>query len=61
LKVYDAIGKEISVLVNEKKDAGRYKIEFDASNLASGIYFYSIAVHSENKTFAKSKKMILLK
>ena len=44
LKVYDILGREVAILVNEKKQPGNYEVEFDASkyNLCSGIYFYSI-------------------
>ncbi|MFA3783586.1 T9SS type A sorting domain-containing protein [Melioribacteraceae bacterium 4301-Me] len=64
LKVYDVLGREIAVLVDENKPAGRYEIQFDASELPSGIYFYRIAIHSDrltagNKTFVR--KMLLIK
>lgn len=58
LKVYDILGKEAAVLLNnEKMNAGRYKIDFDGSRLTSGIYYYSIL--SDN--FYDTKKMILVK
>ena len=57
LKVYDVIGNEIATLVNEQKPAGEYEIEFDASNLPSGVYFYQIKAGS----FVETKKMILLR
>ncbi|NWG29640.1 MAG: T9SS type A sorting domain-containing protein [Ignavibacteriaceae bacterium] len=57
LKVYDVLGNEIATLVNEKKPAGEYEVEFDASNLPSGIYFYQLKAGS----FTETKKMILLK
>ena len=57
LKVYDVLGKEIRTLVNEIKPAGKYKIEFDGSNLPSGIYFYKF----ETGNFISTKKMLLLK
>jgi flagellar hook assembly protein FlgD len=40
IKIYDILGKEVKVLVNEFKPAGSYKISFDGSNLSNGIYFY---------------------
>ncbi|HMS35387.1 MAG TPA: T9SS type A sorting domain-containing protein [Ignavibacteria bacterium] len=46
LKVYDILGKEVKTLVNEIKPAGVYKVEFDGSNLSSGIYFYKIETGS---------------
>lgn len=57
LKVYDVIGKEVAALVNEEKQAGTYDVTFNADNLASGIYFYTISV----KDFHQTKKMILIK
>ena len=43
LKVYDILGREVATLVNETKAPGNYKVNFNASNLASGVYFYRIA------------------
>ncbi|RKY92064.1 MAG: hypothetical protein DRQ13_10780 [Ignavibacteriae bacterium] len=61
LKVYDAIGNEISTLVNEEKQAGNYEVEFSApggaTSLSSGIYFYRLQAGS----FVETKKMVLLK
>ncbi|KAF0147516.1 MAG: 5'-nucleotidase [Ignavibacteria bacterium] len=57
IKVYDIVGKEISTLVNEHKVAGKYKINFDASSLPSGVYIYSISTRG----YAQTKKMILTK
>lgn len=57
LKVYDVLGKEIATLVNEEKPAGSYEVEFDASGLSSGIYFYKLQAGS----FLETKKMLLLK
>ncbi len=63
LKVYDIIGRELKVLVNDENTPGEYKSNFNASNLASGIYFYRIEAKSKvsNKHFTKVGKMILLK
>lgn len=57
IKVYDLTGQEVAVLVNEVKDAGRYELKFDASNLASGIYIYRMIAGN----FSSVKKMNLLK
>ena len=57
LKVYDILGNKIATLVNEYKPAGDYQIEFDASFLPSGVYFYQLKVGS----FITTKKMILLR
>lgn len=57
IKVFDILGKEVSKLVNEEKPIGTYEINFDASELSSGIYFYQIQAGG----FIQTKKMILLK
>lgn len=57
LIVYNILGNEVKTLVNEKQNAGSYSIEFDAANLASGIYFYKL----EAGEFRQTKRMILLK
>jgi hypothetical protein len=57
LKVYDVLGDEITTLVNEELPAGEYEVEFDATGLPSGIYFYQLKVGS----FIQTKKMVLLK
>ena len=57
LKVYDVLGNEIATLVNAEKPAGNYEVNFNASQLSSGIYFYKLQVG----LFVETKKMILLK
>lgn len=57
LRVYDALGKEAAVLVNENLNPGTYKYKFDASNLSSGIYFYKLEVNGISDT----KRMTILK
>ena len=57
LKVYDVLGNEVAVLVDEEKERGVYSVNFDASNFASGIYLYRLHAGS----FVETKKMILLK
>lgn len=57
LKVYDELGREVSTLVNEVKSPGTHQVNFNAAELASGVYFYTI----EAGSFRESKKMILLK
>ncbi|HEY6437878.1 MAG TPA: T9SS type A sorting domain-containing protein, partial [Ignavibacteriaceae bacterium] len=57
LKVFDILGKEVSTLVNEEKEAGYYNLKFNALSLSSGIYFYSLNAGD----FVSTKKMILLK
>lgn len=57
IKVYDLLGKEVATLVNEVKDAGSNYVIFDASNLSSGMYIYTITAGN----FTASKKMMLMK
>ncbi|WP_337867144.1 T9SS type A sorting domain-containing protein [Ignavibacterium sp.] len=57
LKVFDVLGNVIATLADEYKEAGRYKVEFDASSLPSGVYIYKLAAGS----FVSSKKMIVIK
>ncbi|MBN1633835.1 MAG: choice-of-anchor J domain-containing protein [Ignavibacteria bacterium] len=57
LKIYDMLGREVANLVNTERQAGTYIVDFDASNLSSGIYFYRISVNE----FTDIKKMTLLK
>ncbi len=60
LKVYDILGNEVAILVNEEKPAGEYEVEFSVAQnsiLSSGIYFYQLRAGS----FIETKKMILLK
>ena len=57
LKVYDVLGNEIATLINEEKPAGIYEVEFDGSDLTSGIYFYKLRASN----FIETKKMVMLK
>ncbi|MFH1195052.1 MAG: T9SS type A sorting domain-containing protein [bacterium] len=57
LKIYDVLGREIAILVNEEKKPGTYKVNFDAKNLPSGVYFYTLITNSFNET----KKMTLIR
>ncbi|CUT05440.1 Por secretion system C-terminal sorting domain-containing protein [Candidatus Kryptobacter tengchongensis] len=62
LSVFDVLGREVEVLVNEIKPAGFYDVSFDASNLPSGVYFARISVVSnEGKSFVQTIKMVLTK
>jgi len=56
LKVYDILGREVATLVNKKQGAGNYEVQFNASSLTSGIYFYKL----QSGNFVESKKMVLL-
>jgi hypothetical protein len=57
LTVYDLLGRQVAVLVNDMKQAGAYGVPFDGSALASGAYFYRLKTTSH----AETKKMILLR
>lgn len=57
LVIYDILGNEVSILLNEVKSAGEYQFEFDASDLNSGIYYYQLISGSYRET----RKMVLLK
>ncbi|MCS6990157.1 MAG: T9SS type A sorting domain-containing protein [Chloroherpetonaceae bacterium] len=57
LKVYDMLGKEVTTLVNARQDAGAYSVNFNANNLASGLYFYRLQAGN----FVQTRKMMLVK
>jgi len=63
LNVYDILGKEIaSLLNNENKDAGKFKVEFDATTVPNGIYFYRLSVTQLGKlSFNETKKFVVMK
>ena len=57
IKVYDILGSEVAMLFNETKESGYHSVEFNASNLSSGVYFYTLQVNG----YSDSKKMLMLK
>jgi len=57
LKVYNVLGNEIATIVNKELPAGNYSLDYDASNLPSGIYFYTLTTND----FSETKKMTLVK
>jgi hypothetical protein len=57
IKIFDIIGREVVILHSGMLDAGRYKVNFDATNLSSGVYFYRL----ESTNFTDVKKMIFVK
>ncbi|GAB4298753.1 MAG: hypothetical protein Kow0098_24490 [Ignavibacteriaceae bacterium] len=57
IKIYDVLGNEISTLLNDVMDAGRHTLEFNASNLSSGVYMYQLITNE----FIQTKKMIISK
>jgi photosystem II stability/assembly factor-like uncharacterized protein len=56
LSVYDMLGREVSVLVDVRKEAGVYEVKLDGSNLASGVYFYRLTAGS----YVQTRKLLLL-
>ncbi len=61
LKIYNVLGKEIATLVNKEQVSGNYSVNFDASALSSGIYFYRLTAKGKHSSFSQTKKMILLR
>jgi hypothetical protein len=57
LKVYDLLGREVATLVNQKQAPGNYSVQFDATNLSSGVYFYKL----QSGSFIVTQKMILMR
>lgn len=57
LKIFDILGREVSVLVNEFKQPGRYNINFNSENIASGVYFFRLTAGE----FTETRKMMLIK
>ena len=55
--IYDMLGKQVQMLVNERKEAGSYEVKWEATNFASGTYFYKM----ETNAYTKVKKMVLMK
>jgi hypothetical protein len=65
MNVYDILGNEVATLVNEEKPAGYYEVEWNASSVSSGVYFYRLTAGnpstSSGQRFVSTKKMILLR
>ena len=57
IKVYDMLGNEVATLVNKEQPAGNYEVDFNASELSSGIYFYKLQAGN----FIEMKKMTLIR
>ncbi len=57
LSVFNLVGQEVSVLVNEKQAAGNYEVEFDASDLTTGVYLYKLQING----FTSVKRMTVIK
>jgi hypothetical protein len=62
IRVYDVLGREIAVIVDERQQAGVHSVSFHATNLASGVYFYRIeAKGNSGVSFVSTRKMMLVK
>ncbi|MDE3057461.1 MAG: T9SS type A sorting domain-containing protein [Bacteroidota bacterium] len=63
LSIYDVLGRHVATLVNEEKRAGTYRVDWDASGVATGIYFYRLQVKDSfgGKTFSATKKMAVVR
>jgi len=62
IKIFDMTGREIKTLINDFRNTGSYDIEFNGSNLSSGVYFYKLdATGKDGNDFVMTKRMILLK
>lgn len=62
LTLYDALGKEVRIIINEIKNAGTYEQHFDATGLSNGVYYYRIEVQTmEGKNYSSARKMMLVK
>jgi hypothetical protein len=57
LSVFDVLGREVSVLVNERRDAGVHEVKLDASSLSSGVYFYRLQAGD----FVQTRKLLLVR
>jgi hypothetical protein len=58
LTIYNLLGQKVVTLVSEKQPAGKYQVKWDASDFASGVYYYRLSTISG---FVQSKKLVLLK
>ena len=57
LNVYDILGRHVATLINSKQNPGNYRVVFDASKMASGVYFYRLEV----KNYIATRKMAVIK
>jgi hypothetical protein len=57
LSIYNLLGQKVATLVNQKQAAGRYQVQWDARDFASGVYYYRLTAGS----FVETKKLVLLR
>jgi len=55
--VYDMLGREVSVLIDERKNAGSYEVKFEGRNLASGVYLYRLIAGE----YVQTRQMLVIK
>ena len=58
IKIFDVTGKEVAFLINGDKKAGIYMVNFDASRLGRGVYYYKLTAFSKNKEYTMAGKML---
>lgn len=61
LVIFDVLGREVATLVSEDLKAGQYAVNYNASNLPSGVYLYRLTVEGEGSTYSATKKLVLVK
>jgi hypothetical protein len=61
LSVYDMLGREVAVLVDEQKAPGTYAVRFNAQKLASGVYLYRLQISGTGYQFVDTKRMVVVK
>jgi hypothetical protein len=60
LAVYDLLGREVALLVNEPKDPGNYAVRFTAAGLTSGVYYYRIQISGNGHAYSEVKRMTVV-
>ncbi|MBL8017652.1 MAG: T9SS type A sorting domain-containing protein [Ignavibacteria bacterium] len=61
LSVYDMLGREVDILVNTDLQPGTYEVDWDGSNYASGVYYYSLSISGSSGKYQETKRMLLVK
>lgn len=60
LQVFDLMGRDIATLTNANQNAGIYKVDFDASKLSSGVYYYRLSAFAQGKQYVQTQKMVII-
>jgi hypothetical protein len=61
LAVYDMLGREVALLLNERKAAGHYTVPWNAAGMASGMYLYRIQISADGISFTETKRMVIVR